>query len=205
MLESWNEVRAWRKLTRSELIAKRRAVSRRDKRRHDSLVARLLKEHEPVLLGKRLGFYWPMNGEISLVTYMRGMLVNIREAALPVVVQRGSPLEFWRWSARTELRSRGLWHVPAPIRRVLVEPEVLLIPMVGFDEAGYRLGYGGGYYDRTLAALAVRPITIGIAHEMGRLETIYPQPHDIPLDAIVTEDGLRGKLDAADRRVPMQS
>jgi 5-formyltetrahydrofolate cyclo-ligase len=67
---------------------------------------------------------------------------------------------------------------------------VLLVPLIGFDHAGYRLGYGGGYFDRTLAVTAPKPLTIGIGYELGRLETIHPQPHDIPMDAIVTENGL---------------
>jgi hypothetical protein len=65
----------------------------------------------------------------------------------------------------------------------------LLVPLLGFDEAGYRLGYGGGYYDRTLATMNPTPLTVGVGYEFARLETIYPQPHDIPLDAIVTEAG----------------
>jgi 5-formyltetrahydrofolate cyclo-ligase len=59
------------------------------------------------------------------------------------------------------------------------------VPLLGFDAAGYRLGYGGGYYDRTLASLDPKPVIIGVGHELGRLETIYPQPHDIPMDVIV--------------------
>jgi 5-formyltetrahydrofolate cyclo-ligase len=65
----------------------------------------------------------------------------------------------------------------------------LIVPLLGFDAAGYRLGYGGGYYDRTLAAMAPRPLSIGVGYELGRLDTIHPQAHDIPLDAIVTENG----------------
>jgi 5-formyltetrahydrofolate cyclo-ligase len=65
----------------------------------------------------------------------------------------------------------------------------LLVPLVGFDSAGYRLGYGGGYYDRTLAAPEKRPRLIGVGFELGRLPTIHPQPHDIPLDVIITEVG----------------
>jgi 5,10-methenyltetrahydrofolate synthetase len=65
----------------------------------------------------------------------------------------------------------------------------LIVPLLGFDAAGYRLGYGGGYYDRTLATLTPRPLTVGVGYELGRLETIHPQAHDIPLDAIVTEAG----------------
>jgi 5-formyltetrahydrofolate cyclo-ligase len=70
---------------------------------------------------------------------------------------------------------------------VVVQPQTLIVPLVGFDRARYRLGYGGGYYDRTLAAANPRPRTIGIAHSDAELPTIHPQPHDIPMDVIVTE------------------
>ena len=71
-----------------------------------------------------------------------------------------------------------------------MRPTALLVPLVGFDRRGYRLGYGGGYYDRTLATMHPKPLTIGIGYDLGRLETIHPQPHDIPMDAIVTEAGV---------------
>jgi 5-formyltetrahydrofolate cyclo-ligase len=78
-----------------------------------------------------------------------------------------------------------------PAERQVVSPTALLVPLVGFDEQGYRLGYGGGYYDRTLAASKPRPLAIGLGYEFGRLATIHPQPHDAPMDAIVTEAGVR--------------
>jgi 5-formyltetrahydrofolate cyclo-ligase len=67
-------------------------------------------------------------------------------------------------------------------------PDALLIPLIGFDAAGFRLGYGGGYYDRTLAVLGAA-LKIGVGHELGRLATIHPQPHDVPMDIVVTERG----------------
>jgi 5-formyltetrahydrofolate cyclo-ligase len=62
--------------------------------------------------------------------------------------------------------------------------------MIGFDQRGFRLGYGGGYFDRTLAAISPRPLAIGVAFEMARLPDLRPQPHDIPMDFIVTEAGI---------------
>jgi 5-formyltetrahydrofolate cyclo-ligase len=71
----------------------------------------------------------------------------------------------------------------------MVSPSALLIPLVGFDGAGHRLGNGGGYYDRTLAALTPKPLAIGVGFELGRLDSFSPQPHDRPMDVIVTEAG----------------
>ena len=76
--------------------------------------------------------------------------------------------------------NRGLWDIPIPVEREIVHPDALIVPLVGFDSACYRLGYGGGYYDRTLVAATKRPFCVGLG-------TIYPQMHDIPLDAIVTD------------------
>ena len=82
---------------------------------------------------------------------------------------------------------RGFWNIPVPAERRVVKPDVLVIPLVGYDAAGFRLGYGGGYYDRTLAALVPRPFCIGVGFDDAQLETIHPQPHDIPMNLIVTE------------------
>jgi 5-formyltetrahydrofolate cyclo-ligase len=102
------------------------------------------------------------------------------------VVQDAAPVEFWRWQPGVALK-RGHWNIPVPPERAVVRPEVLVVPLVGFDSQRYRLGYGGGFYDRTLAAAVPRPHTIGIAFTDVALPTIHPQSHDIPMDVIVTE------------------
>jgi 5-formyltetrahydrofolate cyclo-ligase len=190
MTNDWKGIQEWRKQTRRTLIAQRRELPRQDKLRCDSAISKALDELSSRLADRRVGFYWPLNGEVDLLPFMRRTVGKMREAALPVVIGKEQPLEFWRWSARTKLCSRGLWHIPSPIERIVVNPDVLLVPLVGFDETGYRLGYGTGYYDRTLAA-APGPLTIGIGYEMASLESIYPQPHDIPMELIVTERGIR--------------
>ena len=81
----------------------------------------------------------------------------------------------------------GFWNIPVPTQRDVVLPDLMLAPLVGFDQGNYRLGYGGGYFDRTLASRDPRPIVIGVGYDFGALETIFPQPHDIPMHAILTE------------------
>lgn len=105
---------------------------------------------------------------------------------LPVVVTRQAPLEYWRW-APGEATVPGFWNIPVPAHRDRVMPDLILAPLVGFDRARYRLGYGGGYFDRTLAALPQRPFVVGVGYQFGALETIFPQPHDIAMDAIATD------------------
>ena len=84
---------------------------------------------------------------------------------------------------------QGFWKIPVPADGPDVVPDVILAPVVGWDAAGFRLGYGGGYFDRTLAALAPRPLAIGVGLHAAQLATIFPQPHDIAMDVILTESG----------------
>jgi 5-formyltetrahydrofolate cyclo-ligase len=188
-LPDWAAVRERRRQTRARIIEQRRALPRSVRTRAVSAVTSALRAERSWFDGKRLGFYWPMKSELDLVPFVRSLLPTLEAAALPVIVEKHMPLEFWRWTTRTQLCNRGVWNIPYPAERSLLTPNVLLVPLVGFDAEGYRLGYGGGYYDRTLAAFERRPFLIGVGYELGRLPTIEPQPHDIPLDAIVTEQG----------------
>jgi 5-formyltetrahydrofolate cyclo-ligase len=129
--------------------------------------------------------YWPFRGEPDLRPWITAIWSKGVRIALPVVVAKGQPLVFreWRPDARLE---RGVWNIPFPAEGAAVVPTVVIAPLVGFDPAGYRLGYGGGFFDRTLAALDPKPLAIGVGHPVGALATIYPQPHDIPMNWIVT-------------------
>ena len=108
------------------------------------------------------------------------------EVALPAVVDRKGPLEYRTWRPGETLVD-GVWNIPIPEKREVVVPQAVLAPLVGFDRECYRLGYGGGYFDRTLAALTPRPWAIGVGFELSGLETIHPQDFDVPMDVIVTE------------------
>lgn len=110
-------------------------------------------------------------------------------AALPVVVAPRTPMEFREWwpGAPTE---KGVYDIPYPVGTEVLRPQAALVPVNGFDAGAYRLGYGGGFFDRTLASLPIRPVCIGLGYEMARLPTIHPQPHDVSFDFIVTEAGI---------------
>jgi 5-formyltetrahydrofolate cyclo-ligase len=115
--------------------------------------------------------------------------------ALPVVETPGTPLAFRRWTPGMGME-RGHWGIPVPpATSERLTPEISLAPLVGWDAEGYRLGYGGGYFDRTLAALAPKPFVIGVGLQSARLATIAPQPHDVPLSVIVTEAGVQIERD----------
>jgi 5-formyltetrahydrofolate cyclo-ligase len=184
--QSWPAVREWRKAKRNELLARRTALSFHDRQRFgESLTAHLLTAVDLNAYAV-LGFYWPIRGELDLRAFAHRHVETGRAAALPVVVEKNAPVEFWQWEPGAAMQ-RGFWNIPVPAERRVVVPDVLLIPLVGYDAAGYRLGYGGGYYDRTLASLMPRPLCIGVGYDAAALETIHPQPHDIPMDLIVTE------------------
>jgi 5-formyltetrahydrofolate cyclo-ligase len=187
-VQSWQQIRKWRRIKRAELRAQRLAVPRAKR-----LSASAACTHEILLSITDLnpaciGFYWPFKGEVVIRAVVDTLLARGTQAALPVVVEKNQPLEFWAWEPTTELRP-GIWKIPVPATRRLRNPDILLVPLLGYDEAGYRLGYGGGYYDRTLAQMTPRPRAIGVGYALSRLQTIHPQNHDIPMDAIVTEDG----------------
>ncbi len=185
-MDCWDDIREWRQSKRCELRSKRSALPGGEKESVRLTVCDSIRESFPVLSHACIGFYWPFLGEIDLRSLVRSFVGLGSEAALPVVAEKLQPLEFWSWQPRMTLE-RGIWNIPIPRERNSVQPTVLLVPLIGFDAAGHRLGQGGGYYDRTLAASVKKPLTIGIGYEFGRLDTIHPQPHDIPMDAIVTD------------------
>jgi len=178
---------AWRKVERRRLIAERRAIP--DAKRaaasaaiEATLTARFPPGRLPIVAG-----YWPMAGEFDPLPYLCRVIDAGAAAALPVVTPK-APLAFRLWTPETPMAA-GVWDIPYPADGADVAPAALLIPLVGFDAANHRLGNGGGYYDRTLAALSPRPIAIGVGFELGRLASIAPAPHDQGMDVIVTEGG----------------
>jgi 5-formyltetrahydrofolate cyclo-ligase len=192
-----DEVKVWRKAERTRLISEREALPIERRRAARERVRAILATEVPELRRATIGFYWPFRAEIDLVGFVRGLIEGGSRAALPVVVEKGQPLAFWHWEPGTAMRP-GIWNIPVPAVAEPVEPDCLLVPLVGFDDQGYRLGYGGGYYDRTLAAMPRRPMALGIGYAFQHLPTIRPQPFDLPMDAVVTEDGIRWHR----RRVP---
>ncbi len=149
---------------------------------------RITAELQPLLTERPgvLGALLAVRAEFDLQRLIENLVAAGRVVALPVVIDRRGPLEYRTWRPGEKLVS-GVWDIPIPEKREIVIPAMVLAPLVGFDRASYRLGYGGGYFDRTLAALRPRPFAIGVGFAFQQLETIYPQPFDVPMDLIVTE------------------
>jgi len=190
---------AWRKSERERLIAARLAMPASAHKAASVAIARQLTAWFMPANPGIVGCYWPFRREFDCLPIMRRIVDLGGEVALPVVIRPRHPLEFRRWTPRAEM-VKGVWDIPHPAEGPAVHPTTLLIPLVGFDADGYRLGYGGGFYDRTLAAMPHHPTTWGVGFELGRLETIHPQAHDAPMDHIVTEAGLIDRAEGAHGR-----
>ena len=194
--EQARDVARWRRAERTRLASLREGLGQAGRAQASVSIRGHL---APVLAalgvgrGTVLAGYWPIRGEPDL----RTLLTEVHAAGvcmvLPVVETRAAPLVFRRWTPGMRM-VRGHWNIPVPPPEAeALTPDIALAPCLGWDDGCFRLGWGGGYYDRTLAALSPGPLTIGIALATARLTTIYPQPHDIPLDRIVTETGVSGE------------
>ena len=170
---------------RRQLIAARRAMSADVKAQSDARIMAALwswiDEHQP----RSLGGYLAMAGEPELMPLYESLSSRGITLAMPVAVEKHTALVYQRWLPGESL-SRDASGMQAPsAENAQIAPEVVLAPCVGFNEQGFRLGFGGGYFDRTLA-LTPRPRALGIAYAITRVS--FPtDPHDIALDLIITD------------------
>jgi len=181
------DVARWRKAERARLIDARMATPADARTAAGKRIATRLDEIVGDVAGRTVGIYWPFRAEPDLREWGASIVARGGRLALPIVVAKGKPLVFRTWKNGEKLE-KGVWNIPIPAGGEEVFPDIVVSPLVGFDAAGYRLGYGGGFYDRTLAAMPAKPLTIGVGFELGRLPTIFPQWHDIPMDTLVIED-----------------
>jgi 5-formyltetrahydrofolate cyclo-ligase len=182
---NWPEVKAWRKTARARLIGARIAAP---PSLRAAWTADLAANLRPVLAAAPppISFYWPFKGEPDLRPLMRELAAAGIVVALPVAIRLGEPMTFRPWQRGAPME-RGLWDIPIPATATEVVPRTLVAPIVGFDPARYRLGYGGGFFDRTLAKLGPAASAIGVGFSLFALPTIHPQPHDVAMVRIVTE------------------
>jgi len=184
------ELKVWRRSERQRLLALRTSVLPAERRRLGEEIEaklRILLSERP---GASFGVYWPFQAEFDPRPLIDWAIARGSAVALPTVVDKKGPLEYRLWRPGEPLTA-GVWNIPVPEKREVVVPQAILAPLVGFDRQCYRLGYGGGYFGRSLGALLPRPLAIGVGYELSKIETIYPQPFDMPMDIIVTEEKTR--------------
>ena len=184
------DLKAWRKAERARLIGERMALLASERAARNEEISYYLQE----LIGDPSGLvvsgYWPFRAEPDLKPLLARLAERGARTALPVVVAKGQPLEFRAWQSGDPIE-RGIWNIPIPAAGEAVIPDITIAPVVGFDPHCYRLGYGGGFFDRTLAALQPhRPRLFGVGYKLQAIPTIHPQGYDIPMDAVVTENGV---------------
>lgn len=184
-----------KKALRKELLALRNALPDRQHR------SELLQQVMRVWLLQRedtvIGAYWPIKGEFDPLPALHrwkedGELLDQpqpRRIALPVINKAHKTMTFHIWYPGCEMEEDA-YGIPKPKDTEMVSPTLLFVPCVGYSAGGYRLGYGGGFYDRTLASLQPKPFTVGLGFTQGFVDDLEPEPHDIPLNAILNDHGV---------------
>lgn len=165
------------------------AVDKRQRSAWNDRITELLLANFPLTPAVVVAGYWPFKGEFDPRFAMHAWRRQGARTALPCVVAKAAALQFRDWWPGMATRP-GVYDLPIPEDGAVVQPDVVLMPPVGFDSLAYRLGYGGGYYDRTLSALSPAPLKIGVGFDASRMQTIRPQPHDVPMDFMVTQSGV---------------
>ena len=158
-----------------------------------AVLSAALEQHLAALLlplaPQTLAFCAAVRGEFDALPLATRLIQQGWRAAMPVVTAVAAPMTFHAWTPSSPMGA-DRYGIPIPHDGEEVVPDIVLLPLLAFDAQGFRLGYGGGYFDRTLAAMVPRPRAIGVGFELGRVPDIRPQMHDIRLDAVVTEAGI---------------
>lgn len=181
-----------RNALRRQLVDRRMQLTPDEHARLSARICTLIGQHFPQLAHQRVAFCWPFKNEPDLRPLIESWIAQGEPgftALLPVVRAPRSPLGFRAWTPGCALPPDS-YGIPTPADGEFITPQALLIPANGFDASAYRIGYGGAFFDRTLAALGPTTVSIGVAFELARLASIHPHAHDLPLHAIVTEAGV---------------
>jgi 5-formyltetrahydrofolate cyclo-ligase len=178
-----------KKLLRRQLQAERQSLF--DRHERSVHLQEVLRVWLVARADASVGAYWPIKGEFDALPalYRWSEADEARRIGLPVMDRQTKQLRFHVWYPGCPMEEDA-YGIPKPKETETFAPTLLLVPCVGFGDKGLRLGYGGGFYDRTLAALSPRPFTVGLAYSHGYVPWLEPEAHDVPLDAILHEDGV---------------
>ena len=192
-----------KKALRRQLVEKR--LNMPDRLHRSDLLQRVMRIW---LVGRTdtvIGAYWPIKGEFDPLPALHrwkedGELLDepqLRRIGLPVVDKVNQTLKFHAWFPGCPMEADA-YDIPKPKDTEVVTPTLLFVPCVGYSPGGYRLGYGGGFYDRTLAQLRPKPYTVGLGFAAGMLPNMEPEPHDVRLDALLNELGVVWPMELGD-------
>lgn len=186
--QTWRDVNRFRRAERERLYARRRTMDAADRELQTANVVRSLERMVDPGAAPVVAAYWPIRGELDLRRWMTRMVARGATLALPVVIRKGHPVEFHRWTPDCRM-ARGEWNIPVPQDRIAVRPDLVIVPLVGVDRDRVRLGNGGGYYDMTLTASDPPPRTIAVGQDFCLIASVFPQPWDVRMDRVVLGDG----------------
>ena len=186
--EAARDVARFRKAERARLMEARRRISSSDRAEMTATLIGALDTLVAPQPDMRIAVYWPIRGEPDLRDWTKRAHAVGATVLLPVVVEKAAPLVFRAWRPGCKME-RGIWNIPVPAEGPEMTPDIVVSPLVGVDEECYRLGNGGGYYDRTLARLDPLPRVVGTGYPDCRIPTIFPMPWDVPMHDIVLADG----------------
>ncbi|MFZ4124563.1 MAG: 5-formyltetrahydrofolate cyclo-ligase [Rickettsiales bacterium] len=182
-----------KKTLREQMLKKRTALSAIDIAKTSQAIARHFADHPILAFAPSCAGYYAMRGEVDVMPILAFMQNLNKKTALPRISEKDAPLTFHHWQAGEALETHTLGMKEPLASAPIVIPNIILVPLLAFDASGYRLGYGGGYYDRTMQALrteAKAPLFIGVAYSWQEVPQIPHETHDAKLDGILTELGV---------------
>lgn len=174
----------WRRAEREAKIATRLATSADERAEIAAKVAAGLDALIDFSARPTISLYWPFRGELDLRGWMASAHGRGAQIALPLVVAKAQPLVFRPWFPGCAM-TRGVWNIPIPENGPEITPNVIIAPLVGYNDQNYRLGYGGGFFDRTIAGIAGKRLVIGVGHPSAKTDGFVPHEYDIPMDVIL--------------------
>ncbi|WP_196260523.1 5-formyltetrahydrofolate cyclo-ligase [Pelagibacterium limicola] len=176
---------------RQRAFEQRKAILRADWADMAKVAANHFLAGVPLSASDVVALYWPIRDEIDCKPLLTALMDSGQPVCLPVVLGDGEPLEMRLWEQGQPLYPSGFGTLAPAETAPVVEPDLVVIPLLAFDRLGTRLGYGKGYYDRTLAGYAKKPLLVGYAFSGQELDFIPREAHDLPLDMLVTEAGVQ--------------
>ncbi len=176
---------------RAEAHEKRGALSSSFRKEASLAAAETFIAAVPVPFEQTISIYWAIRDELDCKPLLSHFMDDGHKVCLPVVMGRGQPLEMRLWSPTDPLVPNGFNTLAPPETAQKVIPDIVVTPLLGFDKTGTRLGYGGGYYDRSLASWPQKPLLVGYAFGVQEFDHLPRDTHDVPLDMVVTENGVR--------------
>lgn len=185
-----SDIQTAKSTLREQAHAQRAAISAHDRAEAAQNAAAHFFAQIPLQLDQVIAAYWPIRDEIDSKPVLSQLMDAGHVVCLPAVLEGDVPLTFRQWELGAALYEAGFGTLGPSENAPVHQPDVVIIPLLGFDRTGTRLGYGKGHYDRSIAEMSKKPLLVGYAFAAQELVSIPREKHDVPLDFMVTETGV---------------